>query len=154
MHLNPTRLNGRLPRISWDCFFLYTLLLNFIWCITGPSLVHSDCASAPGTPGTLGEPVFWSNRCWAPMLELLLLVWESFCCLLFFVGVLLILYLFYLIQDILYLHTMSSVMGHYLTYSCGWRGLFVWKDSMEKEVKAGLVTAYSCSFWIWEGQIS
>lgn len=62
-------------------------------------------------------------------------------------GVLLMLYLSYLVQDdILHLCTTASGMGLYLTYSCGWGVLFACKDPMEKEAKAGLVAAYSCSF--------
>ena len=58
-------------------------MLNFIRCLSVPSLVHSDCATAAVTPGTLGKPGLCPNRRRAPVLELLLLVWEIFCCLVF-----------------------------------------------------------------------
>lgn len=70
-----------------------------------------------------------------------------FAVLLFCFGVLLVLYLSCLVLDnVLHLCTTSIVMGHCLTYSCGWGVLFVCKDPMENKVKARLVAEYSCSF--------
>lgn len=53
-------------------------------------------------------------------------------------------YLSYLVQSIiLHLYTTARVSNFHLD---GWGELFVCKDPMEKQMKAHLVLAYTCSF--------
>lgn len=52
-----------------EYFSLYTLLLDFTWCLAGPSLFHSNCAPPPVTPGTwASQPCVQTDaeiHCWS-----------------------------------------------------------------------------------------